>query len=208
VLQSNTGTGVQDTCVGFINNGAQGSLQQDLFDRCTEMVLNSFQLDGQTVDGSLGLSESKLNDALQQLAGEETIAPSTVAANTATVQTTNIGARLVAIRAGVGGLAIGGLTVNGQKLQANVGQRGGAAGDPATPTGKLGLFVNGNISTGSQDATAEQNGFDLETYGVTAGADYRFTDSFVLGGALGYNHYKTDFNTSPTVAGGKVEQDT
>ena len=34
--------------------------------------------------------------------------------------------------------------------------------------------------------TSQESGFDFDTYGITLGADYRFSDEFVLGGAIGY----------------------
>ncbi len=71
-----------------------------------------------------------------------------------------------------------------------------APGDdaPDLPSGapRWGLFVNGRISLGDRPSTARETGFDFETLGLTAGADYRLSDRLVLGGALGYLDSDTD----------------
>jgi len=60
----------------------------------------------------------------------------------------------------------------------------------------LGIFATGQGSFGSQDATSQQLGFDFHTAGITLGADYRFTDRFILGGAFGYVRTKAAFDAS------------
>ena len=49
--------------------------------------------------------------------------------------------------------------------------------------------VNGH---GKRDNTAQTPGFDFDTAGLTAGIDYRYSDTFVFGLALGYNRNNTD----------------
>jgi len=63
-------------------------------------------------------------------------------------------------------------------------------------TGRLGFFANGQGSFGDQDATSREPGFDFHTAGVTVGGDYRFTDQFLLGMALGYLRTKATFDAS------------
>ena len=53
--------------------------------------------------------------------------------------------------------------------------------------------MNGNVVDGEKDETANEAGFDFGGWGITAGFDYRFTDSFVLGLSLGYNESDSDF---------------
>lgn len=80
----------------------------------------------------------------------------------------------------------------------NASERGGAAGadEPSLLGGRLGLFVNGQGSFGDKDATSREAGFEFDTKGVTAGADYRFTDQFILGAALGYISTDSDLDLS------------
>ncbi len=79
-----------------------------------------------------------------------------------------------------GGLAAVGTTASGE--------------DSGAPSGapRWGMFVNGRISVGDRPTTARETGFDFETLGLTAGADYRWSDRLVLGGALGYLDSDTD----------------
>jgi outer membrane lipase/esterase len=61
-----------------------------------------------------------------------------------------------------------------------------AAGDDSFD--RLGVFVNGDIGYGDRRTTTNEAGYNLNTHGVTAGVDYRFTDNFLLGTAFGYNN--------------------
>ncbi len=52
------------------------------------------------------------------------------------------------------------------------------------------------MSFGDKSESSNELGFDFDTKGITAGLDYRFTDQFVVGGALGYVSNETDFDAS------------
>ena len=67
---------------------------------------------------------------------------------------------------------------------------GGAAADD--PFERLGFFVNGDVEIGKQSATGVQNGYDLHTKGLTAGADYRLPSDNVVGVAAGFMSANTD----------------
>jgi outer membrane autotransporter protein len=51
--------------------------------------------------------------------------------------------------------------------------------------GRFGVFVNGQGSGGTQDTTANIRGYRARTLGLTGGGDYRVTDNFILGAAVG-----------------------
>ena len=120
-------------------------------------------------------------------------------------QFTNINTRLVQLRGGATGASASGLTVNfnGQPLldkgfayllsNASVGA---ASADEPSPFGRLGVFINGSGSFGDTNSTNDELGFDFNTKGITAGADYRLTDSLILGGALGYVSSDYDFDNN------------
>ena len=92
-----------------------------------------------------------------------------------------------------------------QGLQVNVGGQalplsalagvpasgGGAAADD--PFARWGFFLQGTIDVGKADATSAQPGFDIDTKGLTLGADYRL-DKGVLGAALGFNKSTSDLD--------------
>lgn len=209
-LQSGTGTAVQTAC-GFFARGetiVQNAQQQDLFDRCREMVQTANDLDGlsQNTRDSLGLSESDLAAGLQQLATEEAATASSMATETSFGQMNTIGLRLAAVRGGAAGFAVSGLGGTSGQL-AGRHRRGGAAGDPPNGNGRLGGFLNGTIGTGEKDATDRENAFEYDVRGITAGLDYRFADDLVAGVAVAYSSFDSDFDRSATVAGGDVESD-
>jgi uncharacterized repeat protein (TIGR01451 family) len=76
------------------------------------------------------------------------------------------------------------------------GSIGGGSGD-SNPSGdqqsRWGFFVNGNLRRGTQDTTTDEQGFDFQSNGVTAGIDYRLTQHFVFGVAGAHINGITDF---------------
>ena len=127
-----------------------------------------------------------------------------VALITTSVQTTNIGLRLAALRRGATGVSVSGVSLNmdgqsvpvGALTSAIASLGGGASADRSGPLGKLGIFINGQGSFGSQDPTVRDTGFDFYTAGMTAGVDYRLTNDLVLGAAFGYLRTKSNFDAS------------
>jgi outer membrane lipase/esterase len=111
-------------------------------------------------------------------------------------QLRNLLARLVALRGGAAGISLQGLTIGG-----------GASADQgpqfALGDGRLGVFVNGAISTGDKDPTENEEGFDFDAWGITAGIDYRFRDNLIAGIAGGYSENDTDIDNS----GGSLDTD-
>jgi uncharacterized protein YhjY with autotransporter beta-barrel domain len=188
------GNPAQSIC-GRLNQlpeGRRSAGTQDLIDRCN------------------GLASTQPDAALRQVAGEEVATQGTNAVETSNK---NIGARLAALRAGATGIRLGGLVLDffdfnqyrlPDTLVASLGPYAAvSAALPAETPGlfkKLGLFVNGSLSLGEKDATRNEDGFDFETYGVTAGADYRFTRNFVLG--VAFNFQSTDADLAATRTAG------
>lgn len=216
-LQSNTGTSVQRTCMGLSGLGDERTmLQQDLFERCRELVQTA---PGTPDEFNLGLQPAELNAALQQVATEEAAAAGSLATEISSANAATVISRLVAVRRGVSGFGLSGLNLQnthgqqaamtGVESYSGLGQSGGGAGDDTSSFlgGKLGVFINGNIGTGDKDETEREDGFDFDIWAITVGADYRLTDNLVLGGAFTFNNLDTDFDTTPTVSGGEVEAD-
>ncbi len=54
------------------------------------------------------------------------------------------------------------------------------------------FFLSGRVEIGDRPETGNEQGFDLETLGVTAGVDYRVTPRFIVGGALGLVDTQTE----------------
>jgi len=121
-------------------------------------------------------------------------------------QSRNLGRRMAALRGGATGLSFQGLGMNikGQSVPIDRlahqllsgGQGGGASADSALLGSKLGIFVTGDIAWGGKEETELESGLDFKTYGITAGADYRITNRFILGGAVGYMNQTADLNNN------------
>lgn len=62
-----------------------------------------------------------------------------------------------------------------------------------------GFFLNGRASFGDAPRRDRDPGYDFETQGLTAGVDYRLSDRWVLGVALGYLRTDTDVQGGGTV---------
>jgi outer membrane autotransporter protein len=120
-------------------------------------------------------------------------------------QTSNVRTRLFSLRSGIRGINIdrlnlnrGGWTLSGQDLRyllAGVGG-GGPSPEPVYDLGALGIFFSGTLNLGERDGTRNQAGYDYGTYGLTLGADYRFTDQWVAGTALSYTATDTDLDSN------------
>jgi outer membrane autotransporter protein len=216
-LQQDTGDAVQITCGGFLNQPGALPSEIPLFATCGAMVhtANDLLNNGQPTTLNLGLTEDELAVSLQQIATEEFAATESMATEINVNQAGNVLTRLVELRSSVRGFSLAGLDYPGKTrtfaedsldFYPAAGQRGGAAGGDE-PGGRLGAFINGSYSTGDRDDTVWTNEFDFDTYGLTGGIDYRFTDNLVFGVALSYHDVDADFDDKPTVSGGSVDAD-
>ncbi|MEE9252114.1 MAG: autotransporter outer membrane beta-barrel domain-containing protein [Thermodesulfobacteriota bacterium] len=169
--------------------------QQDLLDRCSELVVNA--IEGNDLDS--------VRRGLEQMAQLDVTAQGTNSVEISRNQFANLAARLAAIRGGAVGISVQGLalSLSGQRVSdtmiASLSPHifsGAVSGDEPSPFSKLGVFLNGSVSFGDKDRTSRELGFDFKTYGVTAGVDYMFTNSFVLGLALGYASTDVDLDLS------------
>jgi outer membrane autotransporter protein len=141
--------------------------------------------------------------ALQQVNPETATKANTTSRHGGEAQVRNLGTRIAALRAGARGVSFKGLDlqIDDQNLSVEMiakayqeaGRRGGgASADDQLLASKLGVFVTGDISTGKQEETDLESGLDFDTVGITIGADYRITNQFILGGAIGFIDTETE----------------
>jgi outer membrane autotransporter protein len=94
----------------------------------------------------------------------------------------------------------GGWTLSGRDLRYLLASTGEEVGVPSNEgfmqSGPFGVFATGAINLGDRDETGNQAGFDFRTIELTLGADYRFSDQFILGAALSYTAIDTDIDSS------------
>lgn len=174
------------------------SLVDVIADACPSGRLGDrLQTDCNAVVSAASQGDANTAQALQQVLPESATKANSTARQGGETQVRNLGSRISALRAGARGLSLRGfdLQIDGQNLPMEMiakayrdaGQRGGgASNDNQLLASRLGVFVTGDISTGERDETDLESGLDFDTVGITVGADYRITDQFILGGALGF----------------------
>ncbi|MEJ2405849.1 MAG: autotransporter domain-containing protein, partial [Candidatus Thiodiazotropha sp.] len=156
------------------------------------------------VDAAIN-GDPKTARALQQVTPESATKAGNVSRQGGETQVRNLGSRISALRAGARGVSLNGLDwrIEGQDLPIELlaeayrrSQGGGASADNALFASRLGVFVTGDIASGSKDETDLESGLDFDTYGLTLGADYRINDQFILGGAFGIMNTQADLNNN------------
>jgi outer membrane autotransporter protein len=172
------------------------SKQTDFLQRCSEIVV--------------GATSSAVPNALEAMANNKTQPQSQMANNVQSSQSTNLNSRMNALRFGAQGISLDGLAFSsggkalplamfGDAFHKDPGQGGEVGSDFA----RWGFFVNGMYNQGSFAANESRPGFDYSGASLTAGFDYRFSDTFVAGFALGYNNDSSDLDLNA----GKLDGD-
>ena len=200
-VKNNMAAAIDVVCPQLVGLNADGKLDETgqlLLTRCGEMVQSANEIEGSGgTDISLGLSQEELGAAMGELAAEEVGSQGDWATRTSNEQLSNIQSRFADIHAGSTGISFNGLQLksNHENISFNelVPTTGGNAG---SNTGPWGLFITGVYSTGERDATERQTGFDLDSLGLTAGIDYRFSSAMVAGVAMGYTSAEADFDNN------------
>ncbi len=138
----------------------------------------------------------KVEQALQNLAPEETVTQGISSNRLSRIQVNNINQRLTELRGGAKGISLKGLSLNlnGQNMPTSAlaslapyQAKGGSAGDDDLFQ-RLGLFVNGQFETGERTNTSLDPGYRSKIYGLSMGADYWLSQKLLLGISAGYGY--------------------
>jgi hypothetical protein len=177
---------LDSACPAIEQSGNPGSAQLALLTRCNELF-------GAASTGN----DAAVLAALRAIAPEEAAAQPRASQTFARQQLANLERRLAARRgnAPVAPFSALAFNVKGWLVPGTI------FADPsdAPPVdGNSGLlawsgYVIGTVGGGEKDGTAREAGFDFTSSGVTAGMDYRYSDTLV-GGALGYARTDTGFD--------------
>lgn len=182
---------IDRACPRLASSTGLTAAQQDLLQRCSELVVNA------------SASSGDVANALDKLLADESSAQNNAALASAAAQFENLKGRFAALRSGDSGINMGGLSImtpTGRLplsfLPSNLLL--GAAEEPQQQVSenfaRWGFFATGTIGRGSRDPGDTDPGGDFDNYGLTAGVDYRLTDSFILGAALGFNSNDSQLN--------------
>jgi uncharacterized protein with beta-barrel porin domain len=174
-------------CAAVASLSSPSPEQLDLIARCQELLANAASNPGDVIE------------ALEELAPDSQAAQGRAALLMLTGQFDSINARIAALRSGTQGSSFGGLALNtptgalpvGSLFQALVGDAGPEAG---ADFDRWGLFVSGTIGRGDSDPTTATPGFDYSIHDLTIGVDYRRSDQFIYGAAVGYSDQGADLD--------------
>ena len=162
--------------------------EQDLLDQCLALTAAS------TSD------PAAVGDALTAMLPDVAQTQADAGRAAAGAQFENLNSRMMGLRSGapMPQVSFAGLTLALSGGRLPLGQLGAAllavdtVPEPAESTfGKWGLFVSGNIGRGEFDPTRLTPRYDFDVAGITTGLDYRWSDSLVVGVALGYTRQDT-----------------
>lgn len=173
---------------------------QSVRDAWTQLCQNNPQLEACTRFGT------SIDDTLaKELSPEEMAAMGTGAINMTQGQFKSVFYQQRARRHGAKGTDLNRLTLMLDGQAVPIGQlagtylenaTGGGAGDVPPNRGRWSVFASGRINNGDKQATGIDSGYNYDTTGLTAGADYMLSDTMFLGAALGYAGMKSDFGNN------------
>lgn len=188
-----------------------------VFAQVRELVHNANELTGDGPTGfSLGLDREGLGFALRWTAAEELAAQGSAATRFSGSQLNSLAARLSALRFGARGFRVVDADASAEQWLASTGVAplgGAASADEMGLAKRWGGFIDGSFGYGRQDDTTHlttpgsENAFDYDGMDVTAGLDYRFGTSTVLGVILGHTERRIDFDSTKSIVDGSIESD-
>jgi len=181
---------LDSACPALAEQSSLSPEEADLLARCQELAVAS------------GLDPSATADALDEMLTNTAQAQSTAAVAAVSAQVLNIRTRLMALRSSSPTSSLSGLTFTGAggmvSMPTLLAALSEDAPDPAAPPPtsfeRWGFFASGNIGRGENEAGRSAPAYDYDIEGLTAGIDYRFTDDWIAGGAIGYTSQDTDLD--------------
>jgi outer membrane lipase/esterase len=181
---------------------ANGTIQERFFYSCTSVVQTAAGLNGVPSNNfDRKLTPEQFGRLLQDIGPNQMNGQN---GGTATRSTSSlIAARLFDLRAGARGVSIGVNGVDapavadaGKAGEAGVRATGGGASADSPLDGRLSGFVKIGGNWGKVDETTLQDAYKYDAFSILAGADYRVTNAFVVGGAVSYEDTRSRFDNS------------
>jgi uncharacterized protein with beta-barrel porin domain len=178
--QAAVAVALDNACAELDSGGTSTPEEQDLLDQCEALA---------------GASDNAVAEAIDEMLPDVAQTQTQTGQEAADAQFTNLNVRMSNLRAGVTGASFNGITLTTPTGTISLGalasalmQNEDAAAPKAADSGfsRWGFFASGNIGRGSTDAIANAPEYDFDIKGLTAGVDYRVSDTLVVGGALGY----------------------
>ncbi len=157
--------------------------QADLLQRCLELQGNP---------GDAG-------DALEELAPDVGLTMTGAGLEVINTQVANVNGYLIEARNNPGGgrFKVGVATADGMLplsfLPSALAEEVSAEGEDLGPDfGRWGFFASGQVGRGKYTRGQRTPDFDYSSGNLTMGADYRVTDTLIIGGGVGFSRHDTD----------------
>ncbi|KAA2285650.1 autotransporter outer membrane beta-barrel domain-containing protein [Arenimonas fontis] len=177
---------IDNACPALAALPAPTPEQQDLLARCTELI------DASIIDPDATVT------AIDQLMADVALTQANAAFSALQSQFQNLKTRIAALRSGTQGSSFGGLALTTPSGTLSLGLLAQAlAGDDASATevgadfSRWGFFMAGTIGRGEADPGQVEPAYDYDIEGLTMGLDYRYSDSWIIGGSLGHTRQDT-----------------
>jgi len=187
---------LDSACIALAGLSTRTAEQEDLLLRCRELQRNS------------GPNPDDVSEALETLDPDVALAMTGAGLEVVTTQMSNVNGYLIEARNNPGGrgqfrLAVatpdGALPLSflpSNLLAANAAQAAeeeSAEGQDLGPDfGRWGFFASGTIGRGDYRDGERTPDYDYSSGNLTAGVDYRLSDSVILGAGLGFSRNNTD----------------
>lgn len=175
--QLSVATALDSACASLQGASTLTPAQQDLLNQCQALRSTA--------------SAQAVANALQELLPDVALVQSQSGQLAATAQFDNINRRMSSLRGGTYGSSLAGLSLVGPGASVSLTSLGAALmGDEVPAAGsqsfeRWGLFASGSIGRAEAEPGRETPAYDFDINGLTVGVDYRRSDHWVLGAALG-----------------------
>jgi outer membrane lipase/esterase len=171
------------------SDGELGAGRRNLFERCNGL-------------DALALNDPEAaNVALRQIAPEETIALMRSTSESTRTQTAAVSQRVGQLQAGNNRFTLNGMV---SRNQTSGDGAGGGAGDAEPIWSALGFFASVQHQAAKKDLSDLESGYKSAGDTLTLGTDYRLSDDWVVGGAVGYTQNELDYSAQNGSLDGEV----
>jgi len=193
--QGEVAVALDNSCQALAEDSSLTPEEQDFLARCGELAASASDNPSETVV------------AIEEMINDTVLAQSSAVESAALAQLQNVNARLANIRSGSNSNSLGGITLMGAGGSVSLDTLFKAfAGEPDAVAqersfGRWGVWANGTIGRGETQAGSLTPGYDFDISGLTFGADYRASDHWLVGTAVGYSRQDTELDGN----GGSVD---
>jgi uncharacterized protein with beta-barrel porin domain len=108
----------------------------------------------------------------------------------------NLGVVSAQSRASATGVRIQAANIESRLEEEDEEEEEGGSASAEMNFGRMSLFVTANYTDTERDQSDFETGFEQDLYGLTVGADYRYSDRVTAGLALGYSDSNADFDAN------------